>query len=70
MQVAVNTGSIVLICKISGVTVLNHKRSNLHSIFQISISQIMKCAQTVGFKIQSQFTFVSLSCTIHCLIIL
>ena len=28
----------------SGVTVLDHRRSTLHSIFQISISQNMKCA--------------------------
>ena len=38
----------ILYC-ISGVTVLNHKRSAVHSIFQISISCDTKCARVVGF---------------------
>ena len=32
-----------------GMTVLNHKQSTLHSVLQISISRIMKCAYMVGF---------------------
>ena len=60
--------------KISGVTVLDHKRSTLHSIFQISISQNMKCAQMDGLpKYNHIYTspsdFFSLlihSCLISC----
>ena len=33
----------------SGATVLHHKRSTVHSIFQISISQNTKCVEMVGF---------------------
>ena len=35
--------------KISDMTVLCHKRSTMHSIFQISISQNTKCVEMVNF---------------------
>ena len=35
--------------KVSGMIVLNHKRSTWYSMFQISISRNMKCAYMAAF---------------------
>ena len=41
--------TIFAILNICAVTAIYHKRSRVHSIFQISISRNTKCIEIVGF---------------------